>query len=281
MPSQRGGLFGFGENYAEANYATETGMNSGVLQYIYYFMIFTVITLLLLVLIHFFVTPIFKTRPGAKGIIALPGTDDSVLYWTNPQALKALTDTETPIGSTTENYSYLLDIQVDNPMANTNTPRILFYRGGPLNQISTYGPTDTILTLAPSFNTIVYLDRLTNDLNVAVQTVDNSSGSKQVLVENILIPNIPMRHAIRLGVMVGSRTLEVYVNGYLVRTKTYVRPLNAVVGPLNPPNDKILSGTARVRNLRLVGRPLSPEEFRSYGTAQTMELTALPDSCTA
>lgn len=278
MPRQQGGFSLFGDEYT--NYTTSTGVNSGVIQYLYYFIMLTIIILLVLVLVHFLVYPVFKTAPGGTGFIPIPGSDDSQVYWKTPQDIQVIKDTNTRLGSLTNNWSYLLDIQVDNPTANTNTPRILFTRGNLLIPFTdTYTDSDTILRIAPSFNTIVYLDRMTNDLNIAIQTSSGSSANDQTMLESITVPNIPVRKAIRLGVMVGNRVLEVYVNGYLVRSKAFTNAVKAVVGELQPPSDAILSNTARVRNLRVWPRPLNPAEFRSFGAATDFDLKDLPDSC--
>jgi len=281
MPTgQRGGgLFNSGYG-VEPAYAMTNGMNSGVLQYLYYFITLLILLLVILVLVHFTITPIFKTRPGSKGVIPLPGSDDSKLYWKTPESVKDIQQTETPLGSTVENWSLLLDIQVDNPTANTGKPRILFLRGPKTFPYQgTYSDADTIMTVANSFNVIAYLDKLTNDLNISVQT--RLPGAQQSTVETIVVPNIPVRKAIRLGVMVGTKVLEVYVNGWLVRSKAHPAPLAAIEGPLQPPFAEILATTARVRNLRVFPRPLSPAEFRAYGSATDFDLKDIPDSCAA
>ena len=279
--SQRGGAL-FGQNYGfeYQNYTTATGVNSGVIQYLFYFIILTILILLVLVLVHYLVTPIFITRPGAKGYIPLPGSDDSALYWKTPQETVPIKDVNTPIGNSIQNYSFTLDIQVDNPTANTQSPRVLFVRGAELKPFNgTYSDQDTIQKLIQDFNVIVYLDRLTNDLNICVQTV--SSGTKDVFLENILVPNLPIRKAVRLGVMIGAKVLEVYVNGWLARSVTYTNPLRAVVGDFQPPVGSVVATTARVSNLRLWNRPLSPSEFRSYGKAIDFDLKDISDSCSS
>jgi len=258
----------------------ENGMSSGVLQYVYYFIMLIILLVLILVLINYTIIPIFKLKPGGKGMIPLPGSDDSKLYWTTPNSLAILSDKATSLGSLVENWSFMLDIQVDNPTANTDRPRILFTRGQsvvPSN--SPFLSTDTILTINPSFNVCVFLDRLTNDLYVAVQTKQRNGTSPSL--ETIVIPNIPVGKSIRLGVFVGSRVLEVYVNGYLVRSKGFPNSLVSVTGSLQPPLDTILNGTARVSNLRIWARPVSPAEFRSYGSSPSSVFSsvAIQDSC--
>lgn len=281
MPTgQRGGgLFNSGYGYEPA-YATTNGVNSGVLQYVYYFITLLILLLVILVLVHFTITPIFITRPGSKGVIPLPGSDDSTLFWKTEESLQDIQQSTTPLGAVVENWSFLLDIQVDNPTSNTGKPRILFVRGPKTFPYQgTFTDADTIMTVANQFNVIVYLDKLTNDLNVSVQT--RKPGEQVSTIETIVVPNIPVRKAIRLGVMVGSRVLEVYVNGWLVRSKAHPSPLATIEGPLQPPFGEILATTARVRNLRVFPRPLPPAEFRAYGTATDFALKDIPDSCAA
>lgn len=297
--SQRGGaLFGnaYGDTFSAftdrsrfsfpklkndyANYITDTGVSSGVIQYLYYFIMLTVIILLILVLIHYLYTPIFILKPGSKGYIHLPGSDDSELFWKTSNDIKSISDTKTPIGTSVQNYSFLLDFQIDNPTANTQSPRVLLVRGAKLNPFSgTYSAQDTIQKVLQDFNVIVYLDRITNDLNICVQTAASAS-TNYVYLENILVPNIPIRKPIRLGVMVGSKVLEVYINGFLVRSITYMNPLKDIVGEFQPPLDNVLSATAQVRNLRLWNRVISPAEFRYYGKSDVnFDIKDIPDSC--
>lgn len=286
MPSQKGGLFGFGETntygaYGDASYMTETGVSTGVIQYLYYFIMLTIILLLILVLVNYLITPIFRTTPGGTGFIPVPGMDDVTVYWKHEKGVQILKDTEIGLGATTENWSYIVDIIVDNPTSNTDRPRVLLTRGDLMATPSgTFKDNDTIRTIAPNFNTIVYLDRMTNDLHVAVQLLQGSGSSQTTVVEQIQIPNVPVRKPIRLGVMVGSKVLEVYINGLLARSKTYTLPIRSIRGDIQPANDTILSSTARVANLRVFNTPLSPAQFRAYGGPDAIPLKALPpDSC--
>ena len=274
--SQKGG--GWFSSNNDQSYTMENGMNSGVLQYVYYFIIVTIIIILLLVLIHFTIKPIFRFNPGDNGFIGIPGSDDSKLYWSTPSSILQIKDVDTPVGSLTENWSFALDINLDNPTANTDRPRVLFTRGQILTPSSTpFQDSDTILTINPAFNVCVYLDRLTNDLYVAVQT--KTTSSELPTVETIVVPNIPVRKSLRLGCFVGSRVLEVYVNGYLVRSKAFPNSLRSVTGPMQPPLDPILNSTARVANLRIWPRPLTAAEFRSNGTSSNFDVKDVQDSC--
>jgi hypothetical protein len=278
MPSAQKGGGWFDQD--DTSYVMENGVNSGVLQYVYYFVTLIIILIFILVIIHFTIKPIFRVRPGDKGLIGLPGTDDSKIYWQNPDSLTKISDKETPLGSLVQNWSMMLDIQIDNPTANTDRPRILFTRGQDI--LTTGAPFqegDTILTINPKFNLCIYLDRLTNDLFVAVQT--NNTRVENTILQIISIPNVPVRKAFSLGVFVGSRVLEVYINGLLVRSKAFTDSILNITGNIQPPLNSILSNTARVSNLRLWARPLSPGEFRQYGPPISFTLKDISDSCVA
>jgi hypothetical protein len=260
---------------------TDTGLSSGFLQYLFYLIIILIIGLFILILVNYTLYPIFRTRPGDKGIIGLPGSDDSKLFWQDVDKLSSLKEIDTPLGGIFEDWSMLLDIQVDNPTANTNYPRILFTRGAVLQEPTRpFSDNDTILTINPNFNVCLWLDRMTNDLNVSIQTTDGSSTAQPYL-DSVTIPNIPVGNCVRIGVMIGSRVLEVYVNGYLAKSKTFTKAIRASVGELQPPLSNILGSTARVMNLRVWPRPLSPSEFRSYGGSCSFTTKDMPDSCSA
>lgn len=259
-----------------SSYLSSEGISSGVLQYVYYLVIIIIVVMLLLVLVNYTITPIFRLNPGDAGLISLPGSDDSLVYWKNPKSIIEILDTSTSLGTMTQNWSFMLDIQLDNPTANTGSPRILFSRGGAFTA-GRSGLTNTILSVNPNFNVCVYLDPLINDLYVSLQILNSDTS---INVKSINVPNIPVGKAIRIGVFVGSRVLEVYVNGYLLSNKAFPNTVRAVVGPLRPPNSDILTNTAQVSNLRIWPRPVSPAEFRSYGSPpNTFEKRALPDTC--
>ena len=277
-PTQKGGGWLSSNNGYESQY-NSTGQNAshGILQYVYYLVIIIIVVLLLLVLVHYTIKPIFRLRPGDTGIISFPGSDDSVLYWNNPKSLNTIDETKTPLGTMTQNWSFLLDIQVDNPTANTGIPRILFTRGGALTTLTTYTATNTILTLNPMFNVCVYLDPLINDLFVSIQLAGTGNTIK---VQTITLPNIPVGKAIRLGVFIGSKVLEVYINGFLISNKASSDSVRNNTGSLQPPLTTLIT-TAQVSNLRVWGRPVSPAEFRSHGSPSntTFEKKFVPDTC--
>jgi hypothetical protein len=262
-------------------YNVQNSISPGVLQYVYYLVLIIIIVMLILVLVNYTVTPIFRLHPGGKGIISLPGSDDSTLYWKNSYTI-AKQDTLSSIGTITQDWSFMLDIHLDNPTANTGKPRVIFSRGPGITSPATpwIDGSSTILTLL-DFNVCVYLDSLTNDLYVSVQLLQQDGTT--TMIKTIKVPNIPVGKSIRLGVYVGSKVLEVYVNGYLLNNIAFPNTVKAVLGPFNPPTSDVLSVMAQVANLRVWPRPVSPAEFRSYGapSESIFKSNPMPDSCLA
>jgi hypothetical protein len=267
-----GGLF----NSGYTNYTTPGGVNSGVLQYLYYIVILILVGLIILVIIHFTITPIFRVGAGKPGIISLPGSNDSQHFWKKGSTL---TDVSGAAVNTAKNYSFTFDFILDDPTLTLDKPKVLLARGPPFIYPPTYGATDTITTIVPDFNVCVYLERTTNNLIVAVQTVNTTASGTTYPITSVEIPNIPVRKQISLGVMVGDKALEVYVNGYLAKTKNYLYPIREEKGDFIAPTE-IIQQSIRVQDLRLWNRPLSPSEFRSYiSTGTQFELKEMPDTC--
>jgi len=297
MPAtQSGGAwFGSSDNtlvgMPNTNYVSSTGVSSGIIQYVFYFFVLVCILLLFLVVIHYTITPVFITTPGGRGVVPIPGNDDSKLFWqistntSKPTSLIPITDVDSGLGQLSKGYSFMVDIQVDNPTANTGAPRILLSRGDvpsdPAKLVPSWDATkDTILRFNPNFNVCLSLDGLTNDLLIQVQTANPSTPSIPN-IESVTIPNIPVGKAVRIGIMMSSNLVEIYINGYLIESKVLMNQLREQYGSFQPPLDEISSNTARISNLRIWKRMLGVSEFRSWGSAISLSLKALPDSCSA
>lgn len=293
MPSQQGGawpfsssntVYGSYEGYGALNYGTDTGISGGFKQYLFYFILVVIVFVIILVIIHYTVKPIFKFNPGDKGMIGLPGSNDEKLFWKTDASQPNITDAMSGLGQTSANWSMLLDIQVDDALTNTGKPRVLLARSdeSPKDPEKTaYGQTDTIQTLVPRFNIVWYLDPINNDLIISVLTtaIREGDSQNQTFLESARIPNLPVGKAVRIGAMVGQNILEIYVNGTLAKSKSYTNSITSVSGAFFGPSPLITSRTARVRNLRLFVRPLTPAEFRAYGRATDFGRRMMADTC--
>ena len=210
-----------------------------------------IIIFIIMLFIHFFITPIFSSQPGAPGIITLPGLDKGELFW-NKSSPERISNSVLPIQNMEYGYSFIIDIFIINPHVHFSThPRILFRRGGTLKTTPT---GDTLAGIIENYNIVGALLPDTTDLIVSVLNTSNN-------MENVLIPNIPVQEPFRLGVVFMNQALEVYINGHLMQTRTFSAPPKSVKGDFYP-----LSGAeiplAKLQNFKVWPSILSSPEIR-------------------
>lgn len=293
MKQHKGGaifskLFGKKNNisdlYSMDSYSNIPGMESidtksKITGYLFYLFIALIAVLIILVLIHFTITPIFRFQPGGNGVIGVPGSDDSKRYWEDPARILMIPD---PFKSKSAEWSMGLTFSIDDPTRNTGAPRILFHRGGTLVENYVYDSSHTVLNMFQAGqlpNLVIYLDKLNNDLYVSTISKDATMGSP-ISLETVLVPNFPVRRSVRLGVGIHSKFMEVYVNGQLYKSRTFMKSgIQDNVGAIYPPDIALSENVARVRYLRLWQRTLSAFEFRQDGSPSDIEAKAIPDTC--
>jgi hypothetical protein len=223
---------------------------SSIWRILSYLLAILVIVLVILIFIHFFITPVFKVKPGAPGIIPIPGTDDGTLFW-NTTSAGIIQDQNLPISGISSNYSLIVDVFVENPLQFSTTPRIILTRGALLNEKPT---GDTLLGTFGYYNIVAALLPDTNDL--IVSTLNSANN-----MENVVIPNVPVQTPFRLGVILMDNALEVYINGKLVKTRTLLSPPKDIKGDIAPAAG-LQSNIIKVRNLKIWPRVLSTAEIR-------------------
>ena len=226
-----------------------------------------IVLLILLIFVHYFITPIFQLRPGGPGVIPIPGVDDGVLYWdtTVADTIEEQKDSRFPIREKYSNYTMNMDIFINSSFDYSDRYRFIFGRGATLKTASA-GSADTIMGLLSAFNVAVVLLPGTNDLQVSVLTDANTS-------EDIVIHNIPIQETFRLGIVIMDHALEVYLNGKLVKTKTHTNNLKSITGDI-----KIALGTApsiaKIKNLKIWPRILATSEIRNAKPAMIQDSSA-------
>lgn len=220
-------------------------------QIISYLLAIGIILLIILIFVHFFITPIFSLQPGAPGIFVIPGLDEGVLYWDKTNT-GLLPNKILPIQNLSSAYSLNVDIFIQDPHIHFSThPRILFRRGGRIRS----SPTgNTLLGLLDNYNLACALLPDTNDLIVSVLNVDNNT-------ENAIIPNVPVQAPFRLGVVLMNHAMEVYINGRLLKTRTFISPPKSVLGDIYPMSG-IETNMAKLRNLKIWAKQLTSSEMR-------------------
>jgi hypothetical protein len=241
----------FNTTYSNITTSVSSGNTFG--RIVAYIIAIAVVLMVILLFIHFFIRPIFRLHPGDSGIITVPGFDDGVLFW-NKGITGQINNKNTPIISTYQNYSVNMDIFIENPLQFSTKPRVIFHRGGLLKDNTT---ADTLLGIFEYYNLAVALLPDTNDLLISVENSNNN-------MENILIPNIPIQEPFRLGVILMENAMEVYLNGHLVKTRTFHIPPKNVIGDIYGPTG-INANIFKVRNLKIWNRILTTGQIR-YAT---------------
>ena len=263
------GVFGslFSTSGATAkNTATSNGANGFQISHMiaYVFAILCVL-LIIILFVHFFITPIFRLRPGTPGLIPVPGFDDGILYWSSSSTL--LPNATLPIRSQSYGYSFHVDIFIENPLAFSKTPRLLFHRGGVLKETPS---GETLLGILQRYNVAVALTPDTNDLLVSV--LNKNHG-----METSILTNVPVQTPFRLSTVIMEQGMEVYLNGQLVKTRRFAAAPLDITGDIVP-----IPGLATLRQLKLWGRILSYSEIReatpALSTAKDFNLGSIPSS---
>lgn len=276
MPSMKGGDYSNTFETINANASTSPFLT--IIKYVAGLIVFFV---LLLTIINYTIYPVWKLRPGDKGLIPLPGSDDSVTVWTS-KPYTTIPIKDSPIGTTCMNWSGMIDIQIDNTFGVTThagIPRPLFWRGDNI----TYPPgtvsnNPLITSLIPNFNICIYLDKDINNLYIATLLTDSTSNSNTPILIQSPINNIPTRKPLRIGWMLGEKVLEVYLNGYLVKSTILPSSVLTLATPSFSNDVTTFSNVFQIQNLKLWNRPLSASEFRALGQPSSFNTPSITDT---
>jgi hypothetical protein len=178
-----------------------------------------IITLILIV-IHYTITPIFKIKSG-KGYIPIPGMgNNGQLLWTtyphDPELQESSTILKGDKGDLP--YTMQMDMYFDDLNAGINPDKLrpLFLRYSPV-----VDPTSSTV----NYSLGIFLEPNVNDMLVQIRTTNRDT-------EVIRIRNVPSKKPIRVGVTVSPSHYEVYYNGRLVGTRALKNPLLQSVGIL-------------------------------------------------
>ena len=236
--------------------ASSLGTNTTWKGMVAYVAVIAIIALVILILIHYTLYPIFILQPGDPGIIPVPGFANNEVYWKPSKSVTTFTDLSdvaTSIQTNTMNYSVSIDIAIQNPYISTNGYSVIFSRGGTINPNPP--ANSSIIGTINNYNLAIALAPGNTDLIVSVL---NSDGNP----ENVLIPNIPIQTPFRISAVIMSTAFEVYLNGKLVKTRTYAsgNPGN-YTGPFHPPAGTVAQAV-RVGNLLLWNRLATPSNIR-------------------
>jgi len=167
-------------------------------------------------------------------------------------------------------YTFNMDLVLKETRTNDTTSglhRHIFHRGS-----DDYDSTPPPAALPKRMNPGVFLDPLTNDLLVFVDTLGGTTGYR----ESLRIPDLPLGTPFRLGLVVNNRTLDVYLNCRLEETRllqgtprTVENRLFGLAGPSPAP--------AQLQNVYCWDSPLSASEVGAI--CSTTPSFALTPTC--
>jgi hypothetical protein len=214
-----------------------------------------------LTLIHYFVTPIFKFKAGAKGIIPVIVTTDSKSYWKS-NTTDPIAANDSVISNQAAEYSMTLDIFMNNPtqFARNRGFRPVFVRSAKPDYVGPSEPTvenpQTFLQqFGQEYNLAIYFDKETNDLIVSTMTVNRDQVS-------VRVENVPIRQSFRIGVVLGNTLMDVYINGRLYRSVVFNNLPANFTAPIILGPDARLGSMLQAKLLQLWPRTLAPGELR-------------------
>ena len=230
---------------------------SGYGEMLYSFAMALFIIFLILIVIHYTITPIFSLTPGDGGLVPLPTTKDGQLVWTDappPSDLSANVIRILPHGFTIQQ-----DVYMDNESDLSNRKRIFFYRSTSPITVDPTQPED-LLTQYPESNLFMYLSPNTNDL--IVTAITKKPNNDLVFESAPTLLNVPIKQVIRLTVVFLPQLIEVYLNGKLHGSRTFIYPpLSSASYFYSSPT--AFRGTVRAMNFKYWDRPLSAVEVKN------------------
>lgn len=132
-------------------------------------------------------------------------TSQTITTLTDGKISQTIDPSKLANNSGSSNYTYAIWMYVDNWNYRYGEPKVIFGR----NDSSAKGDSNP----SPS----VVLGAMQNDVTISVATYPTSTGGSPV-IHNCLIKNIPLQKWTSLVISLYGRSLDVYLDGKLVRT---------------------------------------------------------------
>lgn len=246
--------------FKASTFSESQGLLGGVISFFFYLSLMAFFIFLILVFVHFTITPIFKFDTNDKGLVNLTNTGDGQLIWKNAIAnADEKGEFKNPLNC---NYTISMDILVKNQLSMTSTPKVILYRSeSPVAPPRDKKASD-LFDIYPDTNLLVYIDAEKNDLNVVAVTMDNTNSLSPEGIPPI--SNISLETPFRLTIVFQPAFMEVYLNGQLQATRIFIGRPKETTGTFYAPSEFVRE-SVRVANLQYWSRTLSPSEIQSSG----------------
>jgi len=162
------------------------------------FILILLVVLLIVYLIRYTMGNTYSLQSGVKN-----GKDMTTF------SAKTLASSETP----SSNFAYSVWLYVNDWNYQYGKPKVLFGRMG--SKSDTVDPLTGISGTDPC--PLVKLGSLENSVEINLACF-STTDSKQTTIHKCIVSNIPIQRWVNLAVSVYGRTLDVYMNGKLVKT---------------------------------------------------------------
>jgi len=276
---------------SQANAQQSMASSSYWLNVTYYFMLYSFIIFLILMIVHYTITPVFSMYPGSPGVIPIPGATNDLVYWkqkTQPPFSDPVPKQDDKLyGKSYVNmFSYSIDIYLTD-MTNSNPySRLILYKSSSPITAPTPLPntTDSFIDYMKTRSSMIMYLTNTNDL---VVTIFSSSSSGDKRYSSAPIINVPLFTPFRITVVVEDRMFTTYLNGKqvfqriikeLIDMPTTLSGMQLFYSSpewTNTPNHTIY-----LQNFHLWSRPITYKEIvsASPSLAQVKDFGVSPDS---
>ena len=238
---------------------------------LFHFALALLVIFLVLLIIHYSITPIFSFTAGDGGMFPLANTSDGQLVWTKAPPLADVSANVMrilPYGFTVQQ-----DIYMDNEASLSNRKRVFFYRASSPVVVDSSKAEDLFVDY-PESNLFMYLSPNTNDMVVTAVTMKRNGD--YVFESTPTLLNVPIKEVIRVTVVFMPQVLEVYLNGKLHGTRTFrFTPRSSTAYFFSSPD--AYRGSVRVMNLKYWDRPLTSVEIAKSGPPLTEKKLYSPD----
>lgn len=238
---------------------------------LFHFALALLVIFLILLIIHYSITPVFSFTAGDGGVFPLANTSDGQLVWTKAPPLADVS--ANVMRMLPHGFTVQQDIYMDNEASLSNRKRVFFYRA--MNPVVVdSSKAEDLFVDYPESNLFMYLSPNTNDLVVSAVTMKRNGD--YVFESTPTMLNVPIKEVIRITVVFMPQVMEVYLNGKLHGTRTFrFTPRSSNAYFFSSPN--AYRGSVRVMNLKYWDRPLTSVEIAKSGPPLTEKKLYSPD----
>jgi hypothetical protein len=239
---------------------------ASIMPMMFYFSLTAFILFLILVFMHFTITPVFSFSPNDSGFIPVPTVSDQQVAFTKNPATPDVSGNFT--GIPVCSYTIGADVYLSGNFFSSSIPRVLLYRSikGSVSPPIT-DTSSNLLKTFPDTNIILWLDSMKNDLYVSVVTSTDGTAATARLQTSKAVQNIPVKNVFRVTVVFTQQFVEIYINGKLEETMAMKSPpVTVATNASFYPVIKSIGPNVLISNLSLWPRVLTSREVAAYGS---------------